>query len=135
MYTRGGRQVVSMEVSSMEVTSMEVTFEFVLLPFLPPLSPVSVNIFDYVSAIISYSLVGITVFSGKYDNLKPSKLSSVISEVLSICLSVCLSFYVAKLLILLWMNAYDKHYGRATLWCNLRDFSGFLAGGLIRCRH
>ena len=47
----------------------------------------SVNLFDYVSAMISYSLVGIAVFSGKYDSLEPSQLSSVISKV--VCLPVC----------------------------------------------
>lgn len=54
------------------------------LLFLFPLSsrpPVSVNTFDYVSSIISYSLIGIAIFSGKYDNLSTSKLSATISEV------------------------------------------------------
>ena len=53
----------------------------------------SVNLFDYVSAMISYSLVGIAVFSGKYDSLEPSQLSSVISKVvcLAVHLSACMS--------------------------------------------
>ena len=60
----------------------------------------SVNLFDYVSAIISYSLVGIAVFSGKYDNLEPSQLSSVISKV--VCLSViCLSAFMSISLVYL----------------------------------
>ena len=46
-------------------------------------TPVSVNVFDYVSSIVSYSLIGIAIFSGKYDSLSTSDLSVVISQVSS----------------------------------------------------
>ena len=42
---------------------------------------VSVYMFDYVSTVISYSLIGIAVFLGKYDSLTPADLASVISKV------------------------------------------------------
>ena len=42
---------------------------------------VSVFTFDYVSTVISYSLIGIAVFSGKYDALTPADLASAISKV------------------------------------------------------
>lgn len=37
--------------------------------------------FDYVSSIISYSLVGVAIFSGQYDNSTPAQLASAVSEV------------------------------------------------------
>ena len=37
--------------------------------------------FDYVSTVISYSLIGVAVFLGKYDSLTPADLASVISQV------------------------------------------------------
>ena len=42
---------------------------------------VSVYMFDYVSTVISYSLIGVAVFLGKYDSLTPADLASVISKV------------------------------------------------------
>ena len=44
---------------------------------------VSINSFDYISSVLSYALVGIPVFLGKYDHYSPAALSSVISEVRS----------------------------------------------------
>ena len=43
--------------------------------------PVSVFMFDYVASIISYSLVGVAIFSGRYDGYTPIQLSSVVSKV------------------------------------------------------
>ena len=37
--------------------------------------------FDYVSTVISYSLIGVAVFFGKYDSLTPADLARVISQV------------------------------------------------------
>ena len=37
--------------------------------------------FDYVSTVISYSLIGVAVFSGKYDSLTPAGVASAISKV------------------------------------------------------
>lgn len=45
------------------------------------ISAVSTSIFDYTSAIISYCLVGVAIFSGKYDSLSPAAVSAVISKV------------------------------------------------------
>ena len=42
---------------------------------------VSVYMFDYISAVISYSLIGVSVFLGKYDSLTPGDLAGVISKV------------------------------------------------------
>ena len=42
---------------------------------------VSVYMFDYVSTVISYSLIGVAVFLGKYDSLTPADLAGVISKV------------------------------------------------------
>lgn len=42
---------------------------------------VSVFMFDYVSTVISYSLIGVAVFLGKYDSLTPADIASVISQV------------------------------------------------------
>jgi len=42
---------------------------------------VSVFMFDYISTIISYSLVGVAIFTGHYDHLTPSQLASVVSKV------------------------------------------------------
>ena len=42
---------------------------------------VAVFMFDYVSTIISYSLVGVAIFSGKYDDLTPVELASAVSKV------------------------------------------------------
>ena len=41
----------------------------------------SVFMFDYVSTIISYSLIGIAVFTGKYDGMSSSDLASAVSKV------------------------------------------------------
>ena len=40
-------------------------------------------LFDYVSTIISYSLVGVAIFMGRYDHLTPGQLASVVSQVSS----------------------------------------------------
>ena len=37
--------------------------------------------FDYASTVISYSIIGIAVFSGKYDSLSPADVASAISKV------------------------------------------------------
>ena len=37
--------------------------------------------FDYVSTIISYLLVGVAIFSGMYDSYSPAQLASAISKV------------------------------------------------------
>ena len=37
--------------------------------------------FDYVSTVISYSLIGVAVFTGKYDNMSPADVASAISVV------------------------------------------------------
>ena len=42
---------------------------------------VSVYMFDYVSTVISYSLIGVAIFLGKYNSLTPADLASVISKV------------------------------------------------------
>ena len=42
---------------------------------------VSVYMFDYVSTVISYSLIGVAVFLGKYESLTPADLAGVISKV------------------------------------------------------
>ena len=42
---------------------------------------VSVFMFDYVSSIISYSLVGVAIFSGQYDGYTPVQLASAVSKV------------------------------------------------------
>lgn len=42
---------------------------------------VSVFMFDYVSTIISYSLVGVAIFSGRYDGYTPVQLASAVSKV------------------------------------------------------
>lgn len=39
------------------------------------------GIFDYTAAIISYGLVGVAVFSGKYDDRSVSSVSAAISKV------------------------------------------------------
>ena len=41
----------------------------------------STGVFDYAGAIISYCLVGVAIFSGKYNSLDLSALSAVISKV------------------------------------------------------
>lgn len=41
----------------------------------------SVFMFDYVSTIISYSLIGVAVFTGKYDGMSSSELASAVSKV------------------------------------------------------
>ena len=43
--------------------------------------PVSVNFFDYVGAILSYMIIAIALFSGKYDHMDATDLSSLISKV------------------------------------------------------
>jgi ATP-binding cassette subfamily D (ALD) protein 4 len=40
----------------------------------------SVNFFDYVGAIISYLIIAIALFAGKYDDLSPTALSGEISK-------------------------------------------------------
>ncbi len=40
-----------------------------------------VNMFDYLSAILSYILVAIPIFAGSYDNMDSVDLSSLISRV------------------------------------------------------
>ena len=46
-----------------------------------PPSVVSVNIFDYSGAILSYCLIGVPVFAGMYDSLDVAALSALISKV------------------------------------------------------
>ena len=41
---------------------------------------VSVDLFDYLSSIITYVVLGVIIFSGGYDTLSSSELSSKISE-------------------------------------------------------
>lgn len=41
----------------------------------------SVFIFDYASTVISYSLIGVAVFTGKYDNMSSADLASAVSMV------------------------------------------------------
>lgn len=41
----------------------------------------SVFMFDYASTVISYSLIGVAVFTGKYDNMNSSDLASAVSMV------------------------------------------------------
>ena len=59
---------------------------------------VSVNLFDYSGAILSYCLIGIPVFLGAYDSLDVASLSSLISKVCCVymCTYVhaCLSVFV-----------------------------------------
>ncbi len=42
---------------------------------------VSVFMFDYASTVISYSLIGVAVFTGKYENMSASDLASNVSMV------------------------------------------------------
>ena len=57
------------------------TMLLLLLFFVHVYHTVSVFMFDYVSTIISYSLIGIAVFTGKYDGLDPAGVASAISKV------------------------------------------------------
>lgn len=41
----------------------------------------SVNMFDYLGSIFSYLMLAIPIFLGRYDDLTPTELSSVISQV------------------------------------------------------
>ena len=43
---------------------------------------VSVFMFDYLSTIISYSLVGVAIFSGMYDGYTQVELASAVSKVM-----------------------------------------------------
>lgn len=40
----------------------------------------STNLFDYIGSILSYIVISVSIFAGKYDNLKPVALSSLISK-------------------------------------------------------
>ena len=40
--------------------------------------------FDYVSTITSYSLVGMAIFTGKYNHMSPVQLASAVSRVSAI---------------------------------------------------
>ena len=42
---------------------------------------VAINMADYVGSILSYIIVAIPIFAGKYDDLSPTDLSSLISQV------------------------------------------------------
>ena len=42
---------------------------------------VSINSFDYLGSILSYVVIAVPIFMGKYDNLSPSDLSALISQV------------------------------------------------------
>ena len=41
----------------------------------------AVNIFSYMGSIISYLALAVAIFSGRYDDVSPSELSSIISQV------------------------------------------------------
>ena len=42
---------------------------------------VSINVFDYLGAILSYLIIAIAIFGGKYDDLSSVEISGVISKV------------------------------------------------------
>lgn len=43
---------------------------------------VSINLFDYISSIVTYTVIGVVVFTGGYDDLSISELAAQISRVL-----------------------------------------------------
>ena len=45
----------------------------------------SVNFFDYFGSIVSYMVVSIPLFTGRFDNLMPGELAAVISKVCKQC--------------------------------------------------
>ena len=53
---------------------------------------VSVDLFDYLSSIITYIVLGVIIFSGGYDALSSSELSSKISEASTYSLSFLFYF-------------------------------------------
>ena len=44
-------------------------------------SAVSINLFDYMAAILSYFIVAIPIMGGRYGNASSSDISSIISKV------------------------------------------------------
>lgn len=46
----------------------------------------SVNLFSYLGAILSYMVIAVPIFSGVYDNIEPEELAQVISETAFVCM-------------------------------------------------
>ena len=46
----------------------------------------SVNLFQYLGAIVSYLVIAVPIFSGVYDDKNPSELAQVISETAFVCM-------------------------------------------------
>lgn len=46
----------------------------------------SINMFDYLGAILSYLILAVPIFAGKYDSLTPAELSELISKNAFVCI-------------------------------------------------
>ena len=52
----------------------------------------AVNTFDYLGSIISYLALAVPIFAGRYDDVSPAELSSVISQNAFVCIYLIFSF-------------------------------------------
>jgi len=52
----------------------------------------AVNIFSYMGSIISYLALAVAIFSGRYDDVSPSELSSIISQNAFVCMYLISTF-------------------------------------------